>query len=210
MLSIFPLETELSSLPDHLSEDEKLCCDELGYQGPFKKSSKSKSDQDQALFDDYFYTMSWLAFPFGDKRKASLSHLLEVRGIPTLVALGPSGKIVTTGVRNLIMCGAKAFPLTEKRMKEINAETAEMVKGWPKKIKHELLLSKRLGYNCDGCSQVGQIWSFYCEECDFDMDPKCTLEEKKESNINPKEDQRCKAQWNRKRMEDGLVMMKFV
>ncbi|PHU09388.1 hypothetical protein BC332_21248 [Capsicum chinense] len=129
-------------------------------------------------------------FPFGDKRKASLSHHLKGRGIPTLVALGPSGKIVTTGVRNLIMChGAKAFPFTKKRMKEINAETAEMVKGWPKKIKHELL-SKRLGYNCDGCSQVGQIWSFYCEECDFDLDPKCTLEEKKESNINPKKDQK--------------------
>ncbi|KAF3671821.1 hypothetical protein FXO38_06404 [Capsicum annuum] len=122
------------------------------------------------------------------RRRLSNKSTDEVRGIPTLVALGPSGKIVTTGVRNLIMChGAKAFSFTEKRMKEINVETAEMVKGWPKKIKHELL-SKRLGYNCDGCSQVGQIWSFYCEECDFDLDPKCTLEEKKESNINPKED----------------------
>jgi len=143
------------------------------------------SDRDQVSFDDYFATMPWLALPFGDERKTYLSRLFKVRGIPALVAVGPSGKTVTTDASSLIMChGAKAFPFTEERMKEIEAE---MAKGWPEKImhklhEHELLLSKRSGYNCDVCDEAGQIWSFYCEECDFDMHPKCALEEKKESN----------------------------
>lgn len=34
------------------------------------------SDQDQASFDEYFATMPWLALPFGDERKTSLSRLL--------------------------------------------------------------------------------------------------------------------------------------
>ncbi|KAH0668989.1 hypothetical protein KY289_023482 [Solanum tuberosum] len=85
------------------------------------------SDRDQVSFDDYFATMPWLALPFGDERKTYLSRLFKVRGIPTLVAVGPSGKTVTTDARSLIMChGAKAFPFTEERMKEIEAETAEM------------------------------------------------------------------------------------
>lgn len=84
------------------------------------------SDQDQASFDDYFATMPWLALPFGDERKASLSRLFKVQGIPTLVAIGPSGKTITTGGRNMIMRhGAEAFPFTEERMKEIEAEIAE-------------------------------------------------------------------------------------
>ncbi|OIT33172.1 putative nucleoredoxin 1 [Nicotiana attenuata] len=84
------------------------------------------SDQDQASFDDYFATMPWLALPFGDERKASLSRLFKVQGIPTLVAIGPSGKTITTGARNMIMHhGAEAFPFTEERMKEIEAEIAD-------------------------------------------------------------------------------------
>ncbi|XP_016503413.1 putative nucleoredoxin 1 [Nicotiana tabacum] len=84
------------------------------------------SDQDQASFDDYFATMPWLALPFGDERKASLSRLFKVQGIPTLVAIGPSGKTITTGARSMIMRhGAEAFPFTKERMKEIEAEIAE-------------------------------------------------------------------------------------
>lgn len=46
------------------------------------------SDKDEAQFDEYFATMPWLALPYPDrKRKAQLSGLFEVRGIPTLVLL---------------------------------------------------------------------------------------------------------------------------
>nr|GMD60011.1 probable nucleoredoxin 1 [Ipomoea batatas] len=39
-------------------------------------------DRDQSSFDEFFSKMPWLAIPFGDDRKGSLSRLFKVRGIP--------------------------------------------------------------------------------------------------------------------------------
>lgn len=141
------------------------------------------SDKDQASFDDYFSKMPWLALPFGDKRKESLSRLFKLRGIPMLVAIGPHGRTVSTEARGLITChGAEAYPFTSERVKEIEAAIEKMAEGWPKKVKcelhdHELLLSKREYFICDGCDEEGRVWSYYCEECDFDLHPKCALGE---------------------------------
>lgn len=144
------------------------------------------SDRDQTSFDEYFSEMPWLALPFGDTRKASLSGLFKVRGIPKLVAIGPSGKTVTTEARDLVMLhGAEAYPFTEQRLTEIVAEQEEMAKGWPEKVKHtlheehELVLTRSRIYICDKCDEEGHIWAFSCEECNFDLHPKCALEENK-------------------------------
>ncbi|KAF5741073.1 putative nucleoredoxin [Tripterygium wilfordii] len=143
------------------------------------------SDRDQAAFDEYFSEMPWLALPFGDERKKSLSHRFKVHGIPMLVAIGPSGKTVTKEARDLIMAhGADAYPFTEERLKEIEKEQEEMVKGWPEKVNHalheahELVLTRRKVYTCDGCDKTGRVWSFNCNECDFDLHPECALEDK--------------------------------
>ncbi|KAJ0983793.1 hypothetical protein J5N97_002149 [Dioscorea zingiberensis] len=145
------------------------------------------SDRDQSSFDDYFAEMPWLALPFGDERKKSLSRKFKIRGIPSLVAIGPSGRTVTTEARDLITVhGADAYPFTDERIKELEAEIEEMAKSWPKTVKHplheehELVLTRRRRYNCDGCEDGGQGWSFYCKECDFDLHPKCALEDDKE------------------------------
>ncbi|KAL7171497.1 hypothetical protein ACSBR2_036202 [Camellia fascicularis] len=143
------------------------------------------SDKDQASFEDFFSTMPWLALPFGDERKESLSRTFKVRGIPMLVALDPKGRTVTTEARELVMYhGADAYPFTKERLKEIEAQQEEMAKGWPEKVKaavhvHELVLTRRERYFCDGCEEQGQVWSFYCGKCDFDLHPKCALEEAK-------------------------------
>nr|CAN77321.1 hypothetical protein VITISV_008818 [Vitis vinifera] len=146
------------------------------------------SDKDQTSFDEFFSGMPWLALPFGDKRKASLSRTFKVHGIPSLIAIGPTGRTVTTEARNLVMIhGADAYPFTEEHIKEIEAQYEEMAKGWPEKMKHalheehELVLTKRRVYGCNGCEKQGHLWSFYCEECDFDLHPKCALEEDKGS-----------------------------
>ncbi|CAH9108313.1 unnamed protein product [Cuscuta europaea] len=146
------------------------------------------SDQDQTSFDDFFSKMPWLALPFGDERKGILSRLFKVRGIPMLVAIGKTGQTITTEARDLVMShGADAYPFTEERLKEIEAEYEEMSKGWPEKLKHalheehELLLTRRMVYNCDACHDEGQGWSFYCDDCDFDLHPKCALEENMEA-----------------------------
>lgn len=152
------------------------------------------SDRDQASFDDFFSQMPWLALPFGDERKGSLSRLFKVRGIPMLVAVGKTGRTITTEARGLVMSyGADAYPFTEERVKEVEAEVEEMAKGWPEKLKHplheehELLLTRRQVYTCDGCEDGGQGWSFYCGDCDFDLHPKCALAENRAAEVAQEE-----------------------
>ncbi|GAB4839792.1 hypothetical protein Ancab_020502 [Ancistrocladus abbreviatus] len=147
------------------------------------------SDSDQDAFNEYFATMPWLALPFGDQRKNSLTRSFRVNGIPKLVAIGPNGKTVTTEARDLIAIhGAEAYPFTDNRLKEIEAAYAEVAKGWPEKVKHalhdehELTLTRHKLYTCDGCEEEGDIWSFSCEECDFFLHPECALEEDKENS----------------------------
>ncbi|KVH95556.1 C1-like protein [Cynara cardunculus var. scolymus] len=142
------------------------------------------SDRDQASYEEYYATMPWLSLPFGDKRKQSLSRVFKVNGIPLLAALGPTGKTITTEARGLIMLhGAEAFPFTDERMAEIEAEYAEMAKGWPNKVKHELheehelVLTRSQGYTCDECDKDGKIWAYSCEECNFDLHTECALKE---------------------------------
>ncbi|OMO80191.1 C1-like protein [Corchorus olitorius] len=160
------------------------------------------SDRDQASFEEYYSGMPWLALPFGDARKALLSRKFNVRGIPMLITIGPTGQTVTKGTRNMVMAhGADAYPFTEERLKEIEAEYEEMAKGWPKNLKHELhedhelVLSRRTTYYCDGCNEEGHTWSFYCEECDFDLHPKCALKEDKETKSEEKEEAAPKEGW---------------
>ncbi|GFP80097.1 probable nucleoredoxin 1, partial [Phtheirospermum japonicum] len=141
------------------------------------------SDRDQKSFDEFFATMPWLAIPFGDNRKQSLSRLFKVRGIPTVIAIGPTGKTVSTEARELIMShGAKAYPFTAERVEEIEREDEKMAEGLPEKVKrekvheHELTLTRRQVFNCDGCGEEGRVWSYYCGDCDFDLHLKCVSE----------------------------------
>ncbi|KAK6926048.1 Thioredoxin-like fold [Dillenia turbinata] len=162
------------------------------------------SDRDQATFDSYFAEMPWLALPFGDERRNSLSRIFKVSGIPTLVAIGPSGKTITTDARALMMAhGADAYPFTEEILKEIEKKCGEMAKEWPEKLKHplheehELVRTRRGVYRCDGCSEEGLIWSFYCEKCDFYLHPKCALGEGnvKEGKDDSKEEESHNEGW---------------
>ncbi|KAI8031095.1 putative nucleoredoxin 1 [Camellia lanceoleosa] len=59
-------------------------------------------DRDKASFQAFFSRMSWLAIPFGDKRREFLTRKFKVSGIPTVVAIGRTGKTVTTEVTDLI------------------------------------------------------------------------------------------------------------
>ncbi|KAJ8648330.1 hypothetical protein MRB53_001353 [Persea americana] len=147
------------------------------------------SDRDQYSFDDYFSSMPWLALPFGDERKEFLSRTFKILGIPSLVAIGPTGKTITTEARDIVAVhGSDGYPFTEEHLKVMEAKIEEMAKGWPEKVKHhlhtehELNLERRRGYYCDGCGMAGRGWSYYCEECYFDLHPKCALEEEKKED----------------------------
>lgn len=150
------------------------------------------SDKDQASYNDFFSGMPWLALPFGDPRNSSLSRTFKVSGIPMAVTLGSTGRTITKEARNLIASyGAEAYPFTEEHIKKLEAKLEEMVKGWPKSLEHgshdhELVLSRRMNYMCDGCEEQGQTWSYLCEECDFDLHPDCAL---KDEGANSKEEE---------------------
>lgn len=140
------------------------------------------SDRDESSFNEFFLEMPWLALPFGDERKNFLSRTFKIYGIPSLVAIGPTGKTITTDARDLVTAhGAAAYPFTTERLQELEAEIEEMAKGWPEKLKHELheehelVKSQRRSFLCDSCNEEGTAWSFYCNICDFDLHPKCAL-----------------------------------
>jgi nucleoredoxin len=140
------------------------------------------SDRDQDSYNKFYSSMPWLALPLGDPRKSFLSKTFKIRGIPSLIAIGPSGKTVAKDVRKLLtQHGTDAYPFTDERIKELQDEIDNMAKGWPEKIKHELheeheLVLTRWGtYVCDGCEEMGANWTYRCQECDFDLHPKCAL-----------------------------------
>ncbi|XP_058769080.1 probable nucleoredoxin 1 [Vicia villosa] len=158
------------------------------------------SDRDQDSFDKFFAEMPWLALPFGDSRKELLSRKFKVSGIPKLVAIGPSGRTVTHEARDLVgLYGADAYPFTEERIKEIEAHKDEIAKGWPEKVthnthEHELILSRRRVYYCDGCDEEGRDWAYFCEDCDFDLHPNCALGDKESIN-GAKEEEKPQNGW---------------
>ncbi|PKI42679.1 hypothetical protein CRG98_036961 [Punica granatum] len=140
------------------------------------------SDRDQSSFDKYFSEMPWLALPLGDPRKTFLVRKFKVRGIPAVIALGPSGRTLNTEARHLIAAhGAEAYPFTEEHLQKLKERLEKMAKGWPEKIKHELhplhdlTKSLRGEYICDGCKNMGKGFSYHCKICDFDLHPKCCL-----------------------------------
>lgn len=54
------------------------------------------SDQNEEEFWDYFGEMPWRALPFGDAREQTFSQRYGVRGIPSLIIVGPDGQVITT------------------------------------------------------------------------------------------------------------------
>ncbi|KAF7124237.1 hypothetical protein RHSIM_Rhsim12G0116900 [Rhododendron simsii] len=121
------------------------------------------SDRDQTSFDEYYSEMPWLALPFEDERKEYLDRTFKVQGIPTLVAIGPTGRTVTTEARKLVMFhGSDAYPFTEARLKEIEEAENEEIANNPTEgdmgdddDAEEGTKSKE-GYVCDGdvCQKV--------------------------------------------------------
>jgi len=80
------------------------------------------SDKTQADFNKYFAEMPWLALPF-DLRdtKGELSKLYKVSGIPTLVVVGPDGKLITKDGRSGVMSDPEGleFPWKPKSLAEL-------------------------------------------------------------------------------------------
>ena len=141
------------------------------------------SDRDQISFDSYFSTMPWLSLPFGDPTIKNLAKHFDIRGIPSLVILGPDGKTVTKQGRNLInLYQQNAYPFTEARVELLEKQMDEEAKKLPKNEYHEghrhelTLVSEGTGggpFICCDCDEQGSGWAYQCIECGYEVHPKC-------------------------------------
>ena len=52
------------------------------------------ADHDESEFDSYYKEMPFYAIPYNDEKRESFMGLFKVSGIPRLVVLGPSGRII--------------------------------------------------------------------------------------------------------------------
>merc|ERR1719230_425992 len=102
------------------------------------------SDKDQASFLEYYSTMPWLAIPQGDPRKAKLSKLFGVEGIPSFAVVdAATGETINGNARGKVSSdptGAK-FPWVPPALVDIDDDG-------PDGINDELSLVALLE-NCD-------------------------------------------------------------
>lgn len=141
------------------------------------------SDRNDIEFNAEFNTMPWLALPYGDVAIKSLAKYFDIRGIPSLVILGPNGKTVTKNGRNLInLYQQNAFPFTEARVELLEKQMDEEAKALPKSEfhaghRHELtLVSQGSGggpFICCDCDEQGSGWAYQCIECGYEVHTKC-------------------------------------
>eukprot|EP00731_Ephydatia_muelleri_P022587 Em0015g170a len=84
------------------------------------------SDRDLESFKEYFSEMPWLAIPFGDGRKKSLSQRFEVSGIPTLIILDWNGTVINANGRNAVAADQQGlnFPWHPLPVNKLTPETA--------------------------------------------------------------------------------------
>jgi nucleoredoxin len=62
------------------------------------------SDEDKAAFDNYYAEQPWTSMPYEERElKEKLSKKYKVKGIPSLVVLGPDGNVITTDGRTVVM-----------------------------------------------------------------------------------------------------------
>jgi len=74
------------------------------------------SDRDQSEFTGYFSEMPWKAIPFGDPRIGVLKQKFSVRGIPMLVIVDDTGKLITQQGRALVEEDPTGFPWPPKAL----------------------------------------------------------------------------------------------
>lgn len=99
---------------------------ELKTQGKKFETIFVSSDSDQQSFDEYYDEMPWNALPYSERDlKSSLSDIYGVSGIPSLVFLDSSGKLITTNGRSLISKGIECYPWNEDALKAF-AEKAKL------------------------------------------------------------------------------------
>jgi nucleoredoxin len=91
----------------------------------------ASSDEDQAGFNDYFSTMPWKAIPYGDPRERLLKQKFGVRGIPSLILVDGTGKVISTQGRSLVEEDPTGFPWASKPFTPLGKACLEVLNTQP-------------------------------------------------------------------------------
>lgn len=81
-------------------------------------------DHDEDSFNGYFSKMPWLAIPFSDDgTREKLNQLFKVRGIPHLVILDSSGKVLSEeGTLVVEDYGAEGYPFSAEKINKLRED----------------------------------------------------------------------------------------
>ena len=80
-------------------------------------------DLDFGAFSRHFGKMTWFALPYKDKRIRFLLRWFNIRDLPRLVVIAPSGKTTSlNGVKLVREFGADGFPFTSERINFLREE----------------------------------------------------------------------------------------
>ncbi|CAL5439715.1 unnamed protein product [Camellia sinensis] len=122
------------------------------------------TDRDSKEFDLHVRNMPWLAIPYEeDKTRQDLCRIFDIKKIPALVLVGPDGKTISTNGRPMVsLYGARAFPFTQRKIAELEADMRKEGDGLPHHVKdpkheHVLKLDMAKAYVCDFCRKHGRI-----------------------------------------------------
>ncbi|CAL9778687.1 unnamed protein product [Musa acuminata subsp. burmannicoides] len=148
-------------------------------------------DRDEAGFLQYFSGMPWLALPYGEESSKALARYFDIQEIPMLVIIGPDGKTVTKGGRNLINLHMEmAYPFTEAHIRLLQEKMDEEAQRYPTSFKHDghrhvlNLVSEKSGggpYICCACDEQGLGWAYQCLACGYEIHLKCGREVKEDT-----------------------------
>ncbi|TKY58246.1 nucleoredoxin 3 [Spatholobus suberectus] len=137
------------------------------------------TDGDLKEFNVHISSMPWLAVPYEDRTRHDLCRIFDIKGIPSLVLIGPDGKVISMNGKFMVSSyGAEAFPFTEARIRDLEAALRKEGEALPQQVedvKHEhvLKLDMAKAYVCDSCRKQGKFWAFSCDVCDYDLHPSC-------------------------------------
>ncbi|KAH7675601.1 Protein-disulfide reductase protein [Dioscorea alata] len=154
-------------------------------------------DKDLDEFLQCFNGMPWLALPYDNESSKDLSRYFDIKGIPSLIIVGPDGKTVTRDGRNLINLHMEmAFPFTEAQLQLLQERIDEEAKAYPTTFHHVghqhvlNLVSANSGggpYICCECDEQGSGWAYQCIDCGYEVHLKCVNEVGKETEKNNQE-----------------------
>lgn len=140
-------------------------------------------DKDETDFSECYSGMPWLALPYNEDASRSLSCYFDIKGIPSLVIIGPDGKTVSKEGRNLInLHEGMAYPFTDSRIQFLREQMDEEAKKYATSIRHQghphmlNLVSEDSGggpYICCECDEQGYGWAYQCINCGYEIHLKC-------------------------------------